>query len=142
MLKMLQFWCSFTLLLGRKHFFDLSRKRKLLRKVPQFSRNFVNFSRKFFTKTFRKNLNLTKSGIKYQERKNIWSRIRGFFGPLAPDPDPSDSDPVRILVLFEENRSGSWSYLRIRVSAKIPWIRNTDMEIFFRLMNVKRCFRR
>jgi hypothetical protein len=63
-----------------------------------------------------------------------------FFGLL--DPDPSDSDPVRILVLFEENRSGSWSYLRIRISAKSPWIWNTDMEIFFRIMNVKRCFRR
>jgi hypothetical protein len=37
--------------LGRKHFFDLSRKRKLLRKVPQFSRNFVNFSQKVFAKS-------------------------------------------------------------------------------------------
>jgi hypothetical protein len=69
---------------------------------------------------------------------------------MEPDPwvfglldlDPSDSGPVWILVLFEENQSGSWSYFRIRISAKIPWIRNTDMEIFFRLMNVKRCFRR
>jgi hypothetical protein len=32
--------------LGRKHFFDLSRTQKLLRKVSQFLQNFVNFSQK------------------------------------------------------------------------------------------------
>jgi hypothetical protein len=51
--------------LGRKHFFDLSWKRKLLPKVSQFLRNFVNFSRKFFAKSFPENLSLTKSGIKF-----------------------------------------------------------------------------
>jgi hypothetical protein len=30
--------------LGRKHFFDLSQKQKLLQKGSQFLRNFVNFS--------------------------------------------------------------------------------------------------
>jgi hypothetical protein len=83
--------------------------------------------RQFFTKSFRENLNLTKGGIKYQKRNTIWSRIRGFLASW---------------IQIRRIQSGSWSYLRTRISAKIPWIRNTDMEIFFRLMNVKRCFRR
>jgi hypothetical protein len=97
--------------LGRTHFFDLSRKRKLLRNVSQFSQNFVNFlwifrenfSRKLSAKTFRENLNLTKSGIKYQFRKNILSRIRGFLASW-----------IRIRQIWI--RSGSWSYLRKKVT--------------------------
>jgi hypothetical protein len=92
--------------------------------VPQFSRNFVNFSRKAQSDEKWYKISVEK---KYME-PDPW-----FFGLLDQDPDPSDFDPVRILVLFEENRSGSWSNLRIHISAKIPWIRNTDMEIFFGL---------
>jgi hypothetical protein len=42
--------CSLCIRVGMKTLFDLSRKRKLLREVPQFSRNFVNFRRKFSRK--------------------------------------------------------------------------------------------
>jgi hypothetical protein len=45
-----------------------------------------------------------------------------FFGLL--NPDPSDSDPVRILDLFEENRSGSRPYFRIR-SGSWSYLRKT-----------------
>jgi hypothetical protein len=135
-------YAASTVGLGWKHFFDLSRKQNLLRKVPQFSRNFVNFSRKFFMKTFRQKFSRKPQSdekwYKISVEKEYMEPDPWFFGLL--DPDPSDLDPVWILVLFEENRSGSWSYLRIRISGKIPWIRTTDMEIFFRLMNVKRCF--
>jgi hypothetical protein len=37
--------------LGRKHFLDLSLKRKILRKIFRVSRNFVSFSRNVFAKT-------------------------------------------------------------------------------------------
>jgi hypothetical protein len=48
---------------------DLSQKRKLWRKLSQYSQNFVSFSTKFSAKAFRENLNLTKSGIKYQQKR-------------------------------------------------------------------------
>jgi hypothetical protein len=65
--------------LGRKHFFDLSRKRKLLRKVSRFSRK-PQSDEKWYKKSVEK---------EYME-PDPW-----FFGLLDPD-------PVQILVLFEE----------------------------------------
>jgi hypothetical protein len=73
---------------GKKHFFDLLRKRKLLRKVSQFSRNFVNFSRK----------KSDEKWYKISVEKEYMEPDPCFFGLLDPDPyiisTHPDSDPV------------------------------------------------
>jgi hypothetical protein len=93
--------------LGRKPFFDLSRKRKLLRKVSQFSRNFVNFS----------------------QCDEKWYKVSVEKEYMKPDLDPSDS--VRILVLFEEKGN---SMLNIIKQSK-HLLRKVQYKkyIFFRL---------
>jgi hypothetical protein len=63
--------------------------------MSQFLRNFVNFLRKFFAKSFRKNPHSDKKWY-----KKIYGALSVFFGLLDPDPDPyiistdPDSDPV------------------------------------------------